>query len=449
MNKTRIIVIYGGKSAEHEVSLKTAMTVINAIDREFYEVVPVYIAPSGVWQCLDAVDGQIASIDDLRVTTASRDIASSIGEALRSVFNRSSRLVVFPVIHGTHGEDGTLQGMLELLNVPYVGNGVLASAAGMDKEMTKRVMASEGIRQAAYAVIRLHEWEKQQTACIARIEETIGYPCYVKPANLGSSIGIHRCASREEWIDAVEDALRYDVKIVVEEEIRGREVQIAVLGTDEPECSVAGEFEREPEFFDYAQKYMHGALVQRIPAHVSAAVYDELKRTAVRAFRALNGSGLMRVDFFVTEQDEVYLNEVNTFPGFTQNSMFPVLWNRTSCLSYAELINRLIRYAMEKHVRKQAIRYEPPTEVYSRGVRSTEERRIDGQLAGSHMHLDSTSEAYWHQDLSTIARTHNEQWPESNTRTEQSPEACSYNGQSPESRQHEATIHTGSAGKGR
>ncbi len=360
MNRTRVIVIYGGRSAEHEVSLKTAMTVINAIDREFYEVVPVYIAPSGIWHSLGAVCGTIASIGELRVTTSGRSIAASISEALRSLFDRTTRTVVFPVIHGTHGEDGTLQGMLELLNVPYVGNGVLASAVGMDKEMTKRVMASEGIRQAAYTVIRLHEWEKQPAACTARVEETIGYPCYVKPANLGSSIGIHRCASREEWFDAVEDAFRYDGKIVVEEEIRGREVQIAVLGNDEPECSVPGEFERPPEFFDYAQKYLHGALVQRIPARVSPAVCEELKLTAIRAFRALNGSGLMRVDFFVTEQDEVYLNEVNTFPGFTQNSMFPVLWNRTSGLTYPELINRLIRCALEKHVRKQSIRYELP-----------------------------------------------------------------------------------------
>jgi D-alanine-D-alanine ligase len=364
MNKTRVIVIYGGRSAEHEVSLKTAMTVINAIDQAFYEIVPVYIAPSGVWHCLDAVDGGIASIEELRVKSTGRDIATSIGEALRCLFHRSSHTVVFPVIHGTHGEDGTLQGLLELLNVPYVGNGVLASAAGMDKEMTKRIMTSEGIRQAAYTVIRLHEWENNAADCTARMEQSIGYPCYVKPANLGSSIGIHRCDNREEWLLAVEDAFRYDVKIVVEEEIRGREVQVAVLGTDEPDCSVAGEFEREPVFFDYEQKYMQGPLVQRIPAQVSAAVCEELRQTALRAFRALSGSGLMRVDFFVTEQDEVYLNEVNTFPGFTQNSMFPVLWNRTNGLTYAELINRLIRHAMEKHVRKQSIRYELPSEAY-------------------------------------------------------------------------------------
>jgi len=376
MNKTKVAVLYGGKSAEHEVSLKTAMTVMNALDRMYYEIVPIYLSPEGVWHRLGQVERELLSVEELRPKQAllAADPATSMGDVIGQVFAHSTRTVAFPVIHGPHGEDGTLQGLLELLNVPYVGNGVLASAAGMDKEMTKRVLYSEGIQQAAYLSLRLHDWERSAVACTDQVERAIGYPCYVKPANLGSSIGIHRCAHREEWMEAVEDAFRYDHRIVVEREVPGREVQVAVLGIDEPECSVVGEFERAPEFFDYEAKYKQGPLVQLIPASLPGATVEHIRETALRAFRALGGSGLMRVDFFVTDGQEVYLNEVNTFPGFTLNSMFPALWNRTNGMTYAELINRLIRYALERHVRKQSISFSPPTERLTQPVAIGKER---------------------------------------------------------------------------
>lgn len=363
MNRTKVVVIYGGKSAEHDVSLKTAFTVINALDRLYYEVVPIYISPDGVWYENEPVEGELRRMEELlpkRRSSPPEGPAASMGEVIGRVFAHSSRAVAFPVIHGPHGEDGTLQGLFELLNVPYVGNGVLASAVGMDKEMTKRILDTEGIPQASYVAFRLHDWEKSASACRDLVESKIGYPCYVKPANLGSSIGIHRCGDRREWMEAVEDALRYDHKVVVEREVPGREVQVAVLGIDEPECSVAGEFVREPEFFDYDAKYRRGPLNMRIPASLTAEAAERVRDYALRAFRALNGSGLMRVDFFVTDENEVYLNEVNTFPGFTMNSMFPALWNRTNGMSYAELINRLIRHAWEQHARKQSISFCPP-----------------------------------------------------------------------------------------
>ena len=357
--KTRVVVIYGGRSTEHEVSLKTAMTVINALDRQYYDVIPVYISPAGVWHRLADVRGTIGDPKELRVALPTAPPGESMGDVIRQVFARPSNLVAFPVIHGTNGEDGTLQGLLELLNVPYVGNGVLASAAGMDKETTKRILTAEGIPQAAYTAFRLHEWEKRPSACLEAVEREIGFPCYVKPANQGSSIGIRRCANRDEWAAAAEEAFRYDNKIVVEAEIVGREVQIAVLGTDEPECSVTGEFVRRPTFFDFDQKYRRGALEQRIPADIPAETEAQIRRLALRAFRALSGSGLMRVDFFVTDAGQVYLNEVNTMPGFTLNSMFPVLWNRTNGMTYPQLLNRMIRHALERHAQKQSVCYHP------------------------------------------------------------------------------------------
>lgn len=355
--KIEAIVICGGKSAEHEVSLKTAMTVINAMDRQKYDVRAIYISAHGIWSDAGFIAVPLADPAELRRESTSSDPALSMGETIRQVFAGEGRRIVLPLIHGTNGEDGTLQGLLELLNVPYVGNRVLASAAGMDKEMTKRVMASAGIPQAAYLAFLRHEWKHDPWACLAAIERELGYPCYVKPANLGSSIGIHRCESRERLIAAIEDAFRYDLKIVVEWEIAGREVQIAVLGGSEPQCSVAGEFEREPAFFSYEQKYKQGPIRQRIPADLSEEAYDRLRQYAARAFRALCGEGLMRVDFFITEQGELYLNEVNTLPGFTLNSMFPVLWNQTDGVSYPGLIDRLIRDALDRHALKQSVFY--------------------------------------------------------------------------------------------
>ncbi|MDF2814972.1 MAG: D-alanine--D-alanine ligase [Paenibacillus sp.] len=355
--KTNLYVLYGGKSAEHDISLKTALTVINAINKNKYDVHPIYITEQGVWCSYGRVDQAVEHVDSLRMKSSGGDVAASMGGLWIRYFSGDDPYVVFPVIHGTHGEDGTLQGLLEMQGIPYVGNGVHASAIGMDKVTIKRIFNDAGIPQAKYVPIVRHEWDKGADRCISSIEQKLGYPCYVKPANLGSSIGISRCEDREALLRGIQAAYEYDRKIVVEEEIVGREIQLAVLGNDDPVCSVAGEFEKEPEFFDYSRKYINGNLTQRIPAHISHDVYEQLHGLALKAFRLLDGSGLMRVDFFLTDDNQVYLNEVNTLPGFTEISMFPALWNKTDGTTYPQLIERLIELALERHEQKQLIKY--------------------------------------------------------------------------------------------
>lgn len=352
-------VVYGGKSAEHEVSLKTALNVLNRMDKRKYNVYPVYITRHGIWRILPRLDHALASTAELETEAGQVDgnAAASMGNWLTRRLAENGPHLVFPVIHGTCGEDGTLQGMLELADVPYVGNGVLASAAGMDKVMMKRIFTGAGIPQVEYEQLLRHEWEQRETACCDALERTIGYPCYVKPANLGSSIGIRRCADRDELLLAIGHAFRYDRKIIIEKEAAGREVQLAVLGNDRPICSVAGEFARGPDFFDYYKKYEAGNLVQRIPAQLAGSLHEQLREYALQAYRLLDGSGLMRIDFFVTDQGEIYLNEVNTLPGFTPISMFPALWEKTDGTTYAELIDKLIGLALERHEQKRKIRY--------------------------------------------------------------------------------------------
>ncbi|MBP1989001.1 D-alanine--D-alanine ligase [Paenibacillus eucommiae] len=355
--KTNLYVLYGGKSAEHEVSLLTALTVINMTDKTKYQVYPIYVNPRGVWGSIGKVEHPLASTEDLRCDLADCSVAASIGEVLTRFFRPDETNIVFPVIHGTHGEDGTLQGMLEMLNVPYVGNGVLSSAVGMDKVMMRDLFAATEIPQMDYISFIRHEWDEDAQAILNRIEQTIGYPCYVKPANLGSSVGINRCTDPITLDEAIKEAFQYDRKLLVEKEITGREIQLAVIGNDHPIISVAGEFIRDPGFFDYAKKYKNGMLVQRIPADISSNVYAEMSKITRIAYRTLDGSGLMRVDFFVTDNEEIYLGEVNTLPGFTKISMFPTLWEQTDGTTYQQLIERLIDYALKRHKQKQSITY--------------------------------------------------------------------------------------------
>ncbi|MDF2651908.1 MAG: D-alanine--D-alanine ligase [Paenibacillus sp.] len=355
--KTNIYVIYGGKSAEHDISLITAKTVINALDKALYDVHPIYITQQGVWCSYGRVEREVEHVDSLRLKSSGGDVGVSMGGLLIRYFSGDDPYVVMPVIHGTHGEDGTLQGLLEMLNVPYVGNGVHASAIGMDKVTIKRVFSMAGIPQVEYQSVLRHEWEGAADRYLSTFEQELGYPCYVKPANLGSSIGISRCENREALGAAIELAFDYDRKIIVEREVVGREIQLAVIGNNDPVCSVAGEFVKEPEFFDYKRKYIDGNLIQRIPANISTDVYEQMRKLALQAFKILDGSGLMRVDFFLTDRNEVYLNEVNTLPGFTAISMFPALWKQTDGTTYPELIQKLIDLALERHKLKNTIQY--------------------------------------------------------------------------------------------
>lgn len=358
--KIKLGLLYGGKSAEHQVSLQTALAVSKALDQEKFEVHPIYITEQGQWVRGERLEGEVDSVQALQLNgeeNAISPISLSSEMIPMSDSDKENALdVIFPLLHGPNGEDGTVQGLLELINVPYVGNGVLASAAGMDKVIMKNVFAEAGLPQAKYVSFIRSAWEKERTAAYEKVEETLGYPCFVKPANLGSSVGINKCKNRDELESAFEEAFQFDRKIIVEENIVGREVEIGVLGNDEPKCSVVGEIVAKKEFYDYKSKYIDGDTAMVIPAEITSAEYEEIKEYAIRAFQSLDGAGLTRADFFLTKDGDVFINEVNTMPGFTPFSMFPLLWGNTG-LAYPELIQELVRLAIERHEEKQKIKY--------------------------------------------------------------------------------------------
>lgn len=356
--KTKLGLLYGGKSAEHKVSLQTAKAVIKALDLTKYEIHPIYISENGTWVRGEQLQGPVDDVKELQLNDG--EVISPV--ALNSeIFpvnqaNEDKIDVVFPLLHGPNGEDGTVQGLLELMNIPYVGNGVLASAAGMDKVMMKNIYEQAGIKQANYVWYIRSDWEKDVEAAYNNVEEKLGYPCFVKPANLGSSVGISKCKDREGLEKAFKEAFEYDRKIIIEEGIDGREVEIAVLGNDNPECSVVGEIVPTTDFYDYKAKYEDGNTGLIIPAEITEEEYENIKAVAIQSFKALDCSGLVRADFFLTKEGEVLMNEVNTMPGFTPFSMFPLLWQESG-LPYSELIGKLVDLGVERHAEKQKIKY--------------------------------------------------------------------------------------------
>ncbi|WP_203334203.1 D-alanine--D-alanine ligase [Planococcus beigongshangi] len=350
--KKRIGLLYGGKSAEHEVSLSTAQAVTKALNFDKYEVYPVYITQEGEWRKGAALEGPAAGIEQLQLTlgaSAPNDISGFLPAE-----QDGSLDVIIPLLHGPNGEDGTVQGMLEVMNLPYVGNGVLASSAGMDKVVMKQLFEIAGLKQTPYVYFIRRDWKNGQTGLVEKITAELSWPVFVKPANLGSSVGISKAENEEELIAAVEEALKFDRKIVVEQGVTAREIEIAVLGNDEPECSVAGEIKPLKAFYDYQAKYKDGNTAMIIPADLPDEVYGELVESAKKAFKILDCSGLVRADFFVTAEHEILINEVNTLPGFTPFSMFPLLWENTG-LAYPALIERLIDLAMERYKEKQLL----------------------------------------------------------------------------------------------
>lgn len=352
--KINIYVLCGGKSVEHEVSLKSASAIMNAIDREKYNVYPIYITNEGAWCNLGLLTERINSPDELRRTSSS-SVALSIGEFLTSVLKDNEKSLVIPALHGPNGEDGTIQGFLELLDLPYIGNEVLSSAVAMDKAMTKDLFAKYNIPQVKYLSFRLHKWKENEEDLYDEVESEIGYPCYIKPSNGGSSVGISRAKNREELKESFKEAFLYDRKIVIEEEIIAREMQISVVGNNNPKASVPGEFIMERPFFDYNAKYIDGKLIPVVPARLEPEVSDKVRELAVKAFKILNCHGLARVDIFVTDNNEIFVNEVNTMPGFTAVSMTPVLWRATDGTTYEGLIEILIQLALERYNQKKAI----------------------------------------------------------------------------------------------
>ncbi|HWO96163.1 MAG TPA: D-alanine--D-alanine ligase [Bacillus sp. (in: firmicutes)] len=357
--KIKLGLLYGGKSAEHQVSLQTALSVIGALNQDKYEIHPIYITESGEWVRGALLTGPVEDVAQLRLNQTGKEISPmslSTHVFAETSGQQESIDVVFPLLHGPNGEDGTVQGMLELLNIPYVGNGVLASAAGMDKVIMKNLYAQAGLPQVNYAWFIRSEWEQNREKAYKEVEEKLGYPCFVKPANLGSSVGISKCKDREELMSAFEEAFTFDRKIIVEEGVIAREVEIGVLGNDEPSCSVVGEIAPKKEFYDYKAKYEDGDTALIIPAEIDENTYNEMKDMAIKAFKAIDGSGLVRADFFLTKEGNLLINEVNTMPGFTPYSMFPLLWKHAG-VPYPELIEKLVNLAIERHEEKQKIRY--------------------------------------------------------------------------------------------
>jgi D-alanine-D-alanine ligase len=359
--RLRVLLLFGGRSGEHEVSLQSAASVFHALDKNKYDVVPVGITKEGRW---------LAGLTPDEVLERGFG-ASSCPVVLQPEPTRSGLLlldekkaalcqgleepiqVVFPVLHGTFGEDGCVQGLLELAGLPYVGSGVLGSALAMDKILMKTVFARHGFPQARFIGLMRWEWQQAAAEVISRLEEEIGYPCFVKPANLGSSVGVSKARNREELSRALGEAALYDRKIIVEENIEGREIELSVLGNNLPEVSVPGEIIPSNEFYDYEAKYLSGSSQLIIPADLPDPVVARLQELAKEAFLALDCAGMVRADFFVRRSDnQVFINEVNTIPGFTKISMYPKLWE-ASGLKYLDLLDRLIQLALERHEEKK------------------------------------------------------------------------------------------------
>ncbi len=352
--RVRVGVIFGGRSGEHEVSLRSARSVIEAMDPERYEIVPIGITKEGRW--LMSSDASLL-LPEAVMRDGDREVAlfgdPTRGELVRidnGGASAAGRLdVVFPVLHGTYGEDGTIQGLLELANVPYVGSGVLGSAAGMDKVAMKRLFRDAGLPIVEFTYFLRSQWEADREAILDRVEAEIGYPAFAKPANLGSSVGISKATDRASLGDAIDEAARFDRRILVEHGIDAREIEVAVLGNDAPRASLPGEIIPHADFYDYDTKYLNDVAEYAIPALVAPELAAEIQALAVRAFEAVDAAGLGRVDFFVERgTDRVLLNEINTMPGFTTISMYPKLWE-ASGVSYRELIDRLIDLAFDRH----------------------------------------------------------------------------------------------------
>lgn len=363
-NKLRVGIIFGGRSGEHEVSLQSAKNVISALDRKKYEVVLIGIDKEGGWYLQS--DAQFLlnykgpkliklnkSEDEVGLLPMPRE-ANLISLTGKRKIGQLD--VIFPVLHGPYGEDGTIQGLLEMANIPYVGAGVLGSSLSMDKDVMKRLLREAGIPIAKFLTFERGDYEKGEIT-FAGASKGVGSPFFVKPANLGSSVGITKVKKKSKFRSALKEAFSYDNKILIEENIEGREIECAVLGNEDPIASVPGEIIPRHEFYSYEAKYIDekGAALE-IPAKISQKLKKKVQRLALRAFKVLCCSGMARVDFFIRKvTEEVILSEINTIPGFTKISMYPKLWE-ASGISYRELIDRLIQLAIERHKRKSSLK---------------------------------------------------------------------------------------------
>lgn len=358
--RLRIGVLFGGRSGEHEVSLASAASVVRALDPEKYEAVPIGISKDGRWlvgggavkMLADVLkSGERVSLPPDPTSAALVPLAQGSGRPSVAVD------VVFPVLHGTFGEDGTVQGLLELAGLPYVGAGVLASAVGMDKDVQKRLFAEAGLPTVPFLAVRRAEWEQNRAKVLAQIKKKFKFPLFVKPATLGSSVGMTRVKDARELGGAMDLAAEFALKIIVERGVNGREIEVSVLGNDDVRASIPGEIVPHREFYDYAAKYLEGGTQLVIPAVLTKKQVATFQDYAVRSFRAIDGTGMARCDFFLERSNgKILVNELNTIPGFTSISMYPKLWE-ASGLPYPKLIDRLIELALELHREKARTKY--------------------------------------------------------------------------------------------
>jgi D-alanine-D-alanine ligase len=360
MSKIRVGIIFGGRSGEHEISLRSAQSVMRELDRTKYEAVPIAIALSGHW--LSGQDAlkkmELGHFDDLEPVTLLPEpkdwtIYQRMDDTAWKVLSRID--VVFPVLHGTFGEDGTLQGLLEMAEIPYVGAGVLASSVGMDKGLFKDVMKAWGLPVVESALLTNVELNRDLDAAIARAESVSSYPLFTKPANLGSSVGVSKCKNRSDLLEGLMDAAQYDRRVLVERGVDAREIEVSVLGNEEPIASIPGEIIPSDEFYSYWAKYIDDTSELLIPAPMDEQVTERARQLAIQAFKAIDAAGMARVDFLLDREDGVlYLNELNTIPGFTSISMYPKLWE-ASGIPYPILIDRLIELALDRYQEKQTL----------------------------------------------------------------------------------------------
>jgi len=378
--KLRVGVVFGGRNSEHEVSLTSARSVMAALDQNKYEIVPIGIDKLGRWivggdplhvleQTADPTllnrppaPGVVSSTEPIHQTSGRlpdaelslaqvevEEASASLAMSTDPTSQMGPLDVLVPVLHGMYGEDGSLQGLLEVADVAYVGCGVLASAVGMDKGLMKAAFAAAGLPQVSYTLIRRSDWDRNRTAVLDQIEARLRYPVFTKPANAGSSVGVSKCRTRDELAAGLDLAAEHDRRLIVEQGISPRELEVAVLGNDEPQASVVGEIVPANEWYDYADKYLEGRTAYLIPAPLDEQTTAKVRQMAIDAFKAIDGSGLARIDFMLDKATgELYLNEVNTLPGFTAGSMYPKLWQATG-LPYQQLLDRLIELALERH----------------------------------------------------------------------------------------------------
>jgi len=367
MAKKRVAILFGGRSVEHEVSIDSALSIYNSLDKTKYDVTLVGIDHSGRWLLPDQAKllAQKDTPNKIKLDQEKKELtllpsATEKTLVLHSTEENYKFDVVLPIVHGTYGEDGTLQGFLELANVPYVGAGVLGSAVCMDKELSRILITKAGVPCVPFIALKSHEFE---TSILEEAKKRFGFPMFVKAANLGSSVGVFKVNDEKEAIEKIQEAFKYDSKILIEKGIVGRELECSVLGNEKPEASLLGEIIPQADFYDYEAKYVHqeGALLKAPAENLPEEISDKIRAYAVKAFKAAECSGMARIDFFLEKKTgDIYLNEINTLPGFTSISMYPKLWE-VSGLPYTKLLDKLIDLAIERHKKRSGLKttYQP------------------------------------------------------------------------------------------